>query len=71
MNGAVKKAEEILKENAGFFMAEQFKNQANVKIHRETTGPEIVEAIHRSAVPWMHSWLASEQAVRLQVLGKC
>ncbi|MGE7828778.1 cysteine synthase A [Paenibacillus sp. NPDC093718] len=45
MNGAVKKAEEILQENAGFFMAEQFKNQANVKIHRETTGPEIVEAI--------------------------
>ncbi|ANA80246.1 cysteine synthase A [Paenibacillus glucanolyticus] len=45
MNGAVKKAEEIQKENAGFFMAEQFKNQANVKIHRETTGPEIVEAI--------------------------
>ncbi|CAM3721370.1 MULTISPECIES: cysteine synthase A [Paenibacillus] len=45
MNGAVKKAEEILKENSGFFMAEQFKNQANVKIHRETTGPEIVEAI--------------------------
>lgn len=45
MNGAVKKAEEILQENAGFFMAEQFKNQANVKIHREATGPEIVEAI--------------------------
>ncbi|MGG3279054.1 cysteine synthase A [Paenibacillus solani] len=45
MNGAVKKAEEIVKENSGFFMAEQFKNQANVKIHRETTGPEIVEAI--------------------------
>ena len=45
MNGAVKNAEEILKENAGFFMADQFNNQANVKIHRETTGPEIVEAI--------------------------
>lgn len=45
MNGAVKKAEEIVQENSGFFMAEQFKNQANVKIHRETTGPEIVEAI--------------------------
>ncbi|WP_054956743.1 cysteine synthase A [Paenibacillus dakarensis] len=45
MNGAVKKAEEIMKENSGFFMAEQFKNLANVKIHRETTGPEIVEAI--------------------------
>lgn len=45
MNGAVKKAEEIVQENSGFFMAEQFKNQANVKIHRETTGPEIVDAI--------------------------
>lgn len=45
MNGAVTKAEAIVKENPGYFMAEQFKNQANVKIHRETTGPEIVEAI--------------------------
>ncbi|WP_322908074.1 cysteine synthase A [Paenibacillus campi] len=45
MNGAVKKAESILQENPGYFMAEQFKNKANVKIHRETTGPEIVEAI--------------------------
>ncbi|MCM3175961.1 MULTISPECIES: cysteine synthase A [Paenibacillus] len=45
MNGAVKKAEELLKENPTYFMAEQFKNKANVKIHRETTGPEIVEAI--------------------------
>ncbi|GGO09267.1 cysteine synthase A [Saccharibacillus kuerlensis] len=45
MNGAVRKAEELLKENPDFFMAEQFKNEANVKIHRETTGPEIVEAI--------------------------
>ncbi|WP_411344590.1 cysteine synthase A [Paenibacillus sp. WLX1005] len=45
MNGAVKKAESILKENPDYFIAEQFKNKANVKIHRETTGPEIVEAI--------------------------
>ena len=45
MNGAVKKAEEILKENPDYFLADQFHNQANVKIHRETTGPEIVEAI--------------------------
>ncbi|MGF7049723.1 cysteine synthase A [Paenibacillus sp. DS2015] len=45
MNGAVTKAEAIVNENPSYFMAEQFKNQANVKIHRETTGPEIVEAI--------------------------
>lgn len=45
MNGAVKKAEEILAANPEYFLADQFKNQANVKIHRETTGPEIVEAI--------------------------
>ena len=45
MNGAVRKAEELLNDNPDYFMAEQFKNEANVKIHRETTGPEIVEAI--------------------------
>jgi cysteine synthase A len=46
MNGAVKKAEEIVKENKDYFMPQQFKNKDNVKIHRETTGPEIVEAIN-------------------------
>jgi cysteine synthase A len=46
MNGSVKKAEEIVKENADYFLPQQFKNQANVKVHRETTGPEIVEAIN-------------------------
>ncbi|MGZ9587120.1 cysteine synthase A [Paenibacillus marinisediminis] len=45
MNGAVRKAEEMVKENSGYFIPQQFKNMANVKIHRETTGPEIVEAI--------------------------
>lgn len=46
MNGAVRKAEELVKENATYFLPQQFKNQANVKVHRETTGPEIVEAIN-------------------------
>jgi len=46
MNGAVKKAEEILSENPDYFLADQFKNKANLKIHLETTGPEIVEAIN-------------------------
>jgi cysteine synthase A len=46
MKGAIKKAEELVAENPSYFMPQQFKNQANVKIHRETTGPEIVEAIN-------------------------
>ncbi|MDR6227084.1 cysteine synthase A [Desmospora profundinema] len=43
MKGAIAKAEEIAKENPDYFMPQQFKNQANVKIHRETTGPELLE----------------------------
>ena len=46
MKGAIRRAEEIHAENPHYFMPQQFKNQANVKIHRETTGPEIVEAIN-------------------------
>ncbi len=45
MKGAIAKAEQLVAENPTYFMPQQFKNTANVKIHRETTGPEIVEAI--------------------------
>lgn len=42
MKGAIKKAEE-LKDANGYFMPQQFANQANPEIHSKTTGKEIVE----------------------------
>lgn len=41
MRGAVEKAEQIAAETPGAVLARQFENQANVDIHRETTGVEI------------------------------
>ncbi|RLQ91669.1 cysteine synthase A [Falsibacillus albus] len=42
MKGAIKKAEELVKEK-GYFMPQQFQNEANPEVHRLTTGKEIVE----------------------------
>lgn len=44
MKGAIKKAEELAADK-GWFMPQQFNNEANPEVHRLTTGPEIVEAM--------------------------
>lgn len=43
-NGAIKTAEKKAAEN-GWFMPQQFNNEANPEVHRLTTGPEIVETM--------------------------
>ena len=43
MEGAVKKAEELVKQNKNYFMPQQFENFANPLIHEETTAKEIIE----------------------------
>lgn len=44
MKGAIAKATELAEEK-GYFMPQQFNNEANPEVHRLTTGPEIVEAM--------------------------
>lgn len=44
MNGAIKMAEKQATDN-GWFMPQQFNNEANPEVHKLTTGPEIVEAM--------------------------
>lgn len=42
MKGAIAKAKELA-EKHGYFMPQQFENEANPEVHRLTTGPEIVK----------------------------
>ncbi|MFB4162004.1 cysteine synthase A [Geomicrobium sp. JSM 1781026] len=44
MGGAIRKAKELAEEK-GYFMPQQFENQANVDIHRETTGKELLKQV--------------------------
>jgi cysteine synthase A len=43
MQGAIDKAEELVRQNPGYFMPQQFKNPANPEIHRRTTAKEILD----------------------------
>jgi cysteine synthase A len=44
MQGAIDKAEELVRQNPDYFMPQQFKNQANPETHRKTTANEILGA---------------------------
>ena len=55
MQGTIERAEELLAQNPDYFMPQQFNNPANPEVHRQTTGPEIVEAMNDEPV---HAFVA-------------
>jgi cysteine synthase A len=44
MKGAIARAQELVAENDGAWMPQQFENEANVEVHRKTTVQEILRA---------------------------
>src|SRR5437588_3242467 len=42
MHAAIAKAEELVRDNPGYFMPQQFSNSANPEVHSRTSGPESV-----------------------------
>jgi len=42
MHGAIAKAEELMRDNPGYFMPQQFNNEANPDMHYRSTGPELL-----------------------------
>ncbi|MEW6408879.1 MAG: cysteine synthase A [Nitrospirota bacterium] len=53
MKGAIEKAEELIAENKGYFMPDQFANPANPEIHRRTTAREILDAIGKETAAFI------------------
>lgn len=54
--GMVKKAAELA-EKHGWFLASQFENEANPEYHRNTTGPEILQAFAGKPLDyWVSAW---------------
>lgn len=42
MKGAIQRAQEIVEKTPGAWMPQQFENEANIQIHRETTAEEVL-----------------------------
>lgn len=45
MKGALALAEEVMASGSGYYMPQQFENPANPEVHRQSTAPEILEAL--------------------------
>ena len=55
-SGMVRIAEELAEQN-GWYLARQFENPANPRIHRETTGPEILADFKKRRLDyWVSGW---------------